>query len=540
VTAPSAIQPGTSSGRRWRWSLRRWTTVTTLVAALVALLVIVSGTAAILQLSDARNRVIQEIDPASRAADGLLNALVNEETGVRGYALSGKSDFLLPYTDGQAAEQASIASLRGAIGTRFPEASADLDAVIAAAGRWRTEYAQPTLDQVRAGDLTGAAADIQQGKNLFDQLRVATTKQSNDLDALRRQAVRDLQHAISDLLWVAATVGFALVVGVIALALGLQRGVKRPVTTLTDEVRIVAAGDYHHDVRGSGPSELVNLGADVDTMRRRILAELSTSQEAHAAIGLQARDLQRSNTELEQFAYVASHDLQEPLRKVTSFCQLLEDRYHDKLDDRGRQYIDFAVDGATRMQTLINDLLAFSRVGRLNSERTAVDLNKVVADAIGNLGRSIEETGALVSADPMPVVSGDASLLTAMIQNLIGNAIKFRSADVPPEIRLSVRQDGDLWLFTCADNGIGIEAAYVDRIFVIFQRLHPKDRYPGTGIGLAMCRKIVEYHGGSIWVDVDGDASGSTFRFTLPRMEDDGSVDDTIEADDTLAKAVMT
>jgi light-regulated signal transduction histidine kinase (bacteriophytochrome) len=249
--------------------------------------------------------------------------------------------------------------------------------------------------------------------------------------------------------------------------------------------------------------------------------ELSASRDAHAALDTQARDLQRSNTELEQFAYVASHDLQEPLRKVTSFCQLLEDRYHDQLDARGRQYIDFAVDGATRMQTLINDLLAFSRVGRLNSGHSIVDMNQVVADAISNLGPYIDETEARVTADPMPAVSGDASLLAAVIQNLLSNGIKFRSQVAAPVIALSVRRSGEDWLFTYHDNGIGIEPEYVERIFVIFQRLHPKDRYPGTGIGLAMCRKIIEYHGGRIWLDPDGESTGSTFRFTLPRLDDE-------------------
>jgi light-regulated signal transduction histidine kinase (bacteriophytochrome) len=260
---------------------------------------------------------------------------------------------------------------------------------------------------------------------------------------------------------------------------------------------------------------LVNLGADVDSMRERILAELSTSRSAHDALDAQARDLQRSNTELEQFAYVASHDLQEPLRKVTSFCQLLEDRYHDKLDDRGRQYIDFAVDGASRMQTLINDLLAFSRVGRVATEHVPVDLDRVVANAISNIGGAIEDAGAIVTAEPMPTVMGDPTLLTVVIQNLFNNGIKFRSPDVPPEVALTVGSDGDNWLFTCADNGIGIEPEYVERIFVIFQRLHPKDRYPGTGIGLAMCRKIVEHHDGRIWLEPG--PGGATFKFTLPK-----------------------
>ena len=290
-------------------------------------------------------------------------------------------------------------------------------------------------------------------------------------------------------------------------------------TSLSDQVRTVAQGAFELPVAAAGPSEVVRLGADVDSMRRRIAAELSAVRDAHAALDLQAQDLRRSNLELEQFAYVASHDLQEPLRKVTSFCQLIEDRYHDKLDDRGRQYIDFAVDGAKRMQRLINDLLAFSRVGRSSGvDQSIVAGDRIVVDALANLADVIDETGAVVTTDPMPELLGDASLLTAVFQNLIGNAIKFRAADRVPEISLSVRSDGDEWLFTCSDNGIGIEPDYADRIFVIFQRLHPKERYPGTGIGLAMCRKIIEFHRGRIWLDTDGDAAGATFRFTLPHI----------------------
>jgi light-regulated signal transduction histidine kinase (bacteriophytochrome) len=235
--------------------------------------------------------------------------------------------------------------------------------------------------------------------------------------------------------------------------------------------------------------------------------ELATLDEAKT-------ELQRSNSELEQFAYVASHDLQEPLRKVASFCQLLQRRYGGQLDDRAEQYINFAVDGAKRMQVLINDLLAFSRVGRLTREQTLVDLNEIVRQVVDNYSERVEETGARLEIAELPSVRGEASLLSAVFQNLISNALKFKG-DEAPVIAVEVERDGDMWKFTVRDNGIGIEPEYADRIFVIFQRLHPKDAYPGTGIGLAMCRKIVEYHGGTIWLRTDVD-SGTSFEFTLP------------------------
>jgi light-regulated signal transduction histidine kinase (bacteriophytochrome) len=221
---------------------------------------------------------------------------------------------------------------------------------------------------------------------------------------------------------------------------------------------------------------------------------------------------------LEQFAYVASHDLQEPLRKVASFCELLAVRYSDALDERGHQYINFAVDGATRMQVLINDLLAFSRVGRMGAEHIVVDGDEILAAALANLETPIEATGATVTADPLPPLRGDPALLSAVFQNLISNAIKFRRPDVAPRITVTVRRRNDEWLFACADNGIGIDPEYAERIFAIFQRLHPRSEYPGTGIGLAMCRKIIEYHGGEVWLDTarSSEEAGSRFCFTLP------------------------
>jgi light-regulated signal transduction histidine kinase (bacteriophytochrome) len=327
-------------------------------------------------------------------------------------------------------------------------------------------------------------------------------------------------------------IGIALLLIVIVLAFGLRVAAIRPLSRLASEARLVSDGDFEHQVGLSGPREVRELALDVDRMRERILHELSAVRAAHTTLDRRTQDLQRSNSELEQFAYVASHDLQEPLRKVASFCQLLQRRYSGQLDERADQYIEFAVDGAKRMQVLINDLLAFSRVGRIVRDREPVSLATVLAQAEANVSEAITQADATIEAGELPVVLAEAPLLTGVFQNLIGNALKFHS-DEPPHITVSAeRRDDGFWLVSVADNGIGIAPEYADRIFVIFQRLHGKDAYPGTGIGLAMCRKIVEYHGGAIWLDTEFQ-TGSRFCFTLPVLpEKTENSEDTNDDDD--------
>jgi PAS domain S-box-containing protein len=225
-------------------------------------------------------------------------------------------------------------------------------------------------------------------------------------------------------------------------------------------------------------------------------------------------ELRRSNQELERFAYVASHDLQEPLRTVSSFSQLLARRYRTKLDQDADEFIEFIVNGAARMQTLINDLLAFSRVGTRGRPFAAVACETILATALANLEAATTESGSVVTHDPLPQVVGDESQLVQLLQNLIGNAIKFRRPDVPSRIHVTAIRRPDGWQFSVCDNGVGIEARYFERIFIIFQRLHERAAYPGTGIGLAICKKIVERHGGRMWVESQP-GRGSTFYFTL-------------------------
>jgi len=228
----------------------------------------------------------------------------------------------------------------------------------------------------------------------------------------------------------------------------------------------------------------------------------------------QTDELKRSNEELEQFAYVASHDLQEPLRMVTSFTQLLERRYGDRMDAEGREFIAYAVDGTHRMQALIHALLEYSRVGRRETSRASVDMQQVFDGVIADLGAVICESGATVTCAPLPVVEGDSIQLGQLLQNLVSNALKFRG-DRLPVVQVSAERHGEEWELAVRDNGIGIDPVYADRIFVIFQRLHTHDHYQGTGIGLALCKKIVQVHGGRIWVESQSD-EGATFHFTLP------------------------
>jgi light-regulated signal transduction histidine kinase (bacteriophytochrome) len=250
-------------------------------------------------------------------------------------------------------------------------------------------------------------------------------------------------------------------------------------------------------------------------MRTRLVEELEFSEAARVMLDEQAADLKRSNAELEQFAYVASHDLQEPLRKVSSFTQLLHRRYGGQLDERADQYIGFAVDGANRMQTLINDLLAFSRVGRVHHDHEAVDLEVVLGRTLDTLSVAVEESGAEITHDPLPSVLGDTTQLSMLWQNLLSNAIKFRDPDRPPRIHVSAVADGEDWEFAVSDNGIGVAPEFHEKVFVLFQRLHTKDAYPGTGIGLSMCKKVVEFHGGTIRID-PGHEPGARVVFTLP------------------------
>jgi signal transduction histidine kinase len=510
------------------WPFGRIIGVAVLIVGLFSLLAIGVGGTALADLAISRQQVVETLDPAAFHASQLEVELLNQETGVRGYALSAQLSFLKPYKEGVAGQRRQEAELRPLL-AGMPATQAELNQVLRRAANWQTTYALPTINRVKARGkpLTGpllTGSSVHQGKKDFDQIRVSLGHLQHNLTAQRTQAVGTLHDAASVLQVTLIVIGIALIVTVFVLGFGLWRSAILPLRRLASDARQVAGGDFEHQMEPGGPAEMRAVGMDVNRMRERILAELSAIQDANASLEARTADLQRSNSELEQFAYVASHDLQEPLRKVASFCQLLQRRYAGQLDAKADEYIEHAVDGAKRMQALINDLLAFSRVGRTAQRREPVSAAVLLAQAWANLADDVRRTHATIEVGELPVVLGEASLLTAVFQNLINNALKFRG-DERPRVTVSVRRDGDFWLFSFADNGIGIEPEYAERIFVIFQRLHDKAAYPGTGIGLAMVKKIIEYHGGRIWLDTTA-AAGARFLFTLPAIPEEDHASD--------------
>jgi signal transduction histidine kinase len=485
-----------------------------------------------IRLYDAQNQVTDRLFTAYSLAGDLNQAVVDEETGFRGYALTRDEAFLEPALSGRARSDEVNANL-DVIEQDFPDLRQQRVSVQKQVARWRSTVVEPGIAAIRSGK-TIDESTLLAGKVQFDDIRSANADYRAAILRHRVESVDELRRNNIILFGVIGLGVLVLILTAVLAWLALRRWVTDPLQTFGREVALVEAGDLAHEIEMPGaPAEIRVLAEQVDRMRLRIVEEYAgavtaqnAAEQAQQLVEEQTEDLRRSNAELEQFAYVASHDLQEPLRKVASFCQLLERRYKGQLDERGEQYIEFAVDGAKRMQQLINDLLSFSRVGRLTSDFTDVDLSAALAQSLAQLDLVLTEAGAQVTSDPLPTVQGETTLLVQLFQNLIGNGVKF-SGDNAPRIHVGVRRDGDDWEFCCADNGIGIEPQYQDKIFVIFQRLHGRDVYGGTGIGLAMCKKIVEYHGGRMWLDTTV-SEGATFRWTLPVNERGNVRDDAV------------
>ncbi|WP_319459922.1 sensor histidine kinase [Micromonospora sp. RTP1Z1] len=512
---------------RQGWTLRR-----RVVALLTVVLVLLLGLAAAEAAVAAKNRqnidaVLIRTGPLRVQGQELLSALLDQETGIRGYAVNGNREDLAPYRAGLQREQATVAEMEK-LAAGYAGVLRELRVVEQGAAQWREQVAEPVIATTeRSGPAAGQALITGQTRQQFDGIRASLNHLQTEILIVRQQSA-DKVNRTGNLLVVLLIVA-ALVVAVAGavMVISLDRILIRPLAGLVGQVREVAAGDYQHHIEGSGPPEFRLLADDIDGMRQKIARELAEVREAreriewvNSQLQKQTEELTRSNRDLEQFAYVASHDLQEPLRKVASFCQLLQRRYAGQLDERADQYIAFAVDGAQRMQRLINDLLAFSRIGRLTTGFTEVDLNKVMGDVAGQTEAARQYSDAELTWGELPVIRGEEPLLTNLLANLVSNSIKFRRPDVPPKVHVSARLVGDEWEISCQDNGIGIEAEFADKIFLIFQRLHAKDAYPGTGIGLAIAKKIVEYHGGRVWVDT-GTEEGTAIRFTLPALPED-------------------
>ncbi len=509
------------SERRSRrpWTLRRrlgklFLGIGAALAVLVAALAV-----ATVEFVTAGNRVVYRWQPAVTTSQRVLTDLVDQETGIRGYALTKDPVFLQPYRRSAAAQTADAAHLRSLIGSDAG-VQRRLRRVLAAAHAWQTEIATPSIDAIGRGDASGSALiESQVAKQRFDDIRVRASQLLASVQHRTDVATADRRNAGTVFVVAITLTGFMLAAIGIAIWRGLHRWVLEPVDRLGRQTREVSGGDTYRQIVPDGPNEFRGLGRDVEAMRLQIAGQLARAEEIQEELRIRSEELARSNDDLQQFAYVASHDLSEPLRKVANFCQLLERQYGDKLDDRAREYIDFAVDGAKRMQALITDLLALSRVGRATEEFVPVSLADALAAAQATLADRLADAGGSVAvATALPTVDGDRSLLVSLMENLIGNAIKYRRADVAPAIRIAAgRNDDDrTWTVAVRDNGIGIDPQYAERIFAVFQRLHMRDAYGGTGIGLALCRRIVEFHGGRIWLEPVESGGGAEFRFTLP------------------------
>jgi signal transduction histidine kinase len=304
----------------------------------------------------------------------------------------------------------------------------------------------------------------------------------------------------------------------------IVRAIAQPIFQLQKGAEIIGAGHLDYRLGSTAPDEIGELSRAFDAMtanlqqttvsRDELGREVAERQKVEAKLQQAIRELERSNADLQAFAYIASHDLQEPLRMVSSYVGLLQSRYQEQLDADAHDFIAFAVDGATRMQRLINDLLAYSRVGSRDKPLAPTDSESVFTLALANLQAAIQENGAVITHDPLPTVTADEAHLVQVFQNLLGNALKFHGQG-PPRIHVNAAIQGDEWVFAVRDHGIGIDPQYHQRIFAIFQRLHGRNEYPGTGIGLALCKRIVEHHGGRIWVESELN-QGATFYFTIP------------------------
>ncbi|MGV9562407.1 sensor histidine kinase [Streptomyces sp. NPDC003480] len=509
-------RPSDTVGPFAGWTTRRWLRAG-VAGTLVVLAVLGSlGGWAVWRTSQITTSLVDRRSPALIESMRVEEALVNQETGIRGYGLSGRQDFLEPYAQGAADEKAALKRLRPLLGDDG-RALADLADVEKLADAWQERIAQPISAAPPEAAVQITTARAAEGKAAFDALRRAMGRQQAHLQDERVAATRELRQAVTLRNWMFAVIAVVIALVAVLVFEALRRGVTGPLSGLGSAARDVARGRFDRSLVGTGPADLRQLASDVDSMRLRLVEELRFSEAARRLLDEQAEDLKRSNAELEQFAYVASHDLQEPLRKVSSFTQLLQRRYGGRLDAKADQYIGFAVDGANRMQTLINDLLAFSRVGRVHNDHQTVDLEELVSRTLDDLSMSVEETGAEITHDALPTVVGDATQLGMLWQNLLSNAIKFRSPDQPPRIHISAVCGEGVWELAVTDNGIGIAPEFQQKVFILFQRLHTKDAYPGTGIGLAMCKKVVEFHGGTIKIDPDY-RLGTRVVFSLPAV----------------------
>lgn len=422
-----------------------------------------------------------------RALEDVLSSVKDAETGQRGYLLTGEESYLKPYnlalkTIDQQIDQLKILSLVD------PDQKQQL-LILEPLVRSKLAELQKTVDLKKNKDINAALSLVltNQGKELMDQIRIEIQQmQKRKNQQLQNWLLAKDQEARS----IQQTFIVCFILNMLAFYL-VYRAIQQEMTE-----------------RQQTEALLKKLNEDLENIVQNRTAELKDANT----------NLLRSNRELEQFAYVASHDLQEPLRAVNSYTQLLARKYQSNLDAKADKYIGYIVEGANRMQQLIEDLLNFSRIGTEGKELQPIALETILAQVLCHLKVAIIKSQAIVTHEPLPTIKGDKTQLIQLFQNLIANAIKFRKSE-PPEVHIKGVQQDKKWLISVSDNGIGMEEEYFERIFVIFQRLHSRTEYPGTGIGLAVCKRIVECHGGRIWVESTLGV-GTTFYLTIPCFED--------------------
>lgn len=411
----------------------------------------------------------------------LLSTVKDAETGQRGYLLTGQDEYLAPY-------RKALQVIHERLARTEVEASAN--GVPQQQVRQMHALVMKKLDELRLTiDLrqsNGLAAALQEvksgrGQRVMDDLReLVATITTHQAETLASR----LEHQRHDQFLLEVVLGIGVISGILTLYLVFRN------SALYTEERDRA-----------------------ETLIR------NANETLELRVKQRTEELQRSNDDLLQFAYIASHDLQEPLRTVSSYVGLLARRYANQLDETAQTYIQYAIDGAARMQTLINDLLQYSRAGTQELNKTLAPVERILRMALRNLDVAVRETGAVVRYPDLPDVLADESKLTQVFQNLVGNAIKFRKPGQAPEVTIGVERESDHWVFSVSDNGVGFEDKYTDRIFQVFQRLHGVGKYPGNGIGLAISKRIVEHHGGRLWA-TSRLGEGACFYFTLPAQHD--------------------
>ncbi|MCC6892026.1 MAG: CHASE3 domain-containing protein [Anaerolineae bacterium] len=421
------------------------------------------------------NERVQHSNIVIGAASSVLNLIVDMETGLRGYLLTGDAVFLEPYRQAQTDFESSFAALQTLVSDN-PSQIQHLQVVKTSIAEWQTFAERALADQTGEQEGVNVAAQLA-GKSQMDTIREQLQAFVDTEDGLRAERIQTSQRVT---LWVIASV----VLGGLVVGSMLAWMIRR---------RLIGLSQTYEQA-------------------------LQLSHQQASEILSQQERLRQSNEQLQQFAYVASHDLQEPLRMIITYLQLLQKRYANQLDTDANDFIGFAVDGASRMKGLIAGLLQYSRLDTGDRKTySLISLEDTLNATLSNLEVAITESNAVITCDKLPQLEADPLQMTQLLQNLIGNAIKFRGEN-PVKIHVGVVQRDKEWQFSISDNGIGIEPAYRERIFGMFQRLHDRAAYEGTGIGLAVCKKIVERHGGRIWVESNAEG-GSSFFFTLPKRQ---------------------